>query len=512
MTRKLIAALGLVLSGPAWALQACAQATLASHLDSGRWLRVLATNDFHGALEPRRDGRGTLRGGASTLAAEIALARAECRPPACRSILLDGGDQFQGSPASNLSHGRPVVEVFNRLDRAASALGNHELDWGQDTLRALMREARWAILAANVVDLEGRDVDWIPNDTIVALDGVRVGIVGIASPGTARMSKPEHVVGLRFVNPAQVVDAHARSLRARGADVVLVVAHVGATCGGQPPACDGEIIDFATSVRERIDGIVSGHTHSPVATVIRGVPIVQARVNGTALGVMDIPLEGGEPVIALRDVLPERTAPDPGVDSLVRDRVAPILPLVQRPIAEIAERMTRDEVGDLIADAQRAAGGGDVAVMNRGGVRAAIDSGTATYGSLFEVAPFANTLVRITLPGSALRRYLERIAGRGRQADHLSGVVVTVDLARRSGSRITSVRMSDGREFDPAASYRLVMSDFMASGGDGLQVSEGADRVEALGIVDLDALIAWLRAQPSPVRPPTDRRIVSRSP
>jgi 2',3'-cyclic-nucleotide 2'-phosphodiesterase (5'-nucleotidase family) len=72
--------------------------------------------------------------------------------------------------------------------------------------------------------------------------------------------------------------------------------------------------------------------------------------------------------------------------------------------------------------------------------------------------------------------------------------------------------MSDGREFDPAASYRLVMSDFMASGGDGLQVSEGADRVEALGIVDLDALIAWLRAQPSPVRPPTDRRIVSRSP
>src|SRR5262245_54273215 len=96
-------------------------------------LRIIATTDFHGALEPRTDETGRARGGAAALAAAIAKARAECRAPACESILLDGGDQFQGTPASNFAFGRPVSEIFNRLDLAAAALGNHEFDWSQDT-------------------------------------------------------------------------------------------------------------------------------------------------------------------------------------------------------------------------------------------------------------------------------------------------------------------------------------------------------------------------------------------
>src|SRR5262245_24478182 len=91
------------------------------HLNRGRWLRILAINDFHGALEPRRDGNGVLRGGAAALAGEIARARDECRAPACVSVLLDGGDEFQGTPASNLAFGRPVVDLYNRLGVAAAA-------------------------------------------------------------------------------------------------------------------------------------------------------------------------------------------------------------------------------------------------------------------------------------------------------------------------------------------------------------------------------------------------------
>ena len=82
----------------------------------------------------------------------ISKARSECDAPGCVAILLDGGDQFQGTPASNMGFGRPVVTVWNRLGRTASALGNHEFDWGQDTLRARMREARYPFLAANVTD------------------------------------------------------------------------------------------------------------------------------------------------------------------------------------------------------------------------------------------------------------------------------------------------------------------------------------------------------------------------
>jgi 5'-nucleotidase len=87
-------------------------------------------------------------------------------------------------------------------------------------------------------------------------------------------------------------------------------------------------------------------------------------------------------------------------------------------------------------------------------------------------------------------------------------VVVTYDTTRAAGSRITSAILSDGQPLDDQRTYRLIMSDFLAGGGDGLQVSEGAQQVEPLGIVDLDALIAWLRAQPAPVRGPRDPRLV----
>src|SRR5688572_27739818 len=266
------------------------------HLASGRWVRILATNDFHGAFEPRRDSRGVLRGGAAYLAAEIARARSECRAPQCTAVLLDGGDQFQGSPASNMGYGRPVVTLFNRLGRAAAALGNHEFDWGQDTLRARMREAAYPILGANVTDASGKDIAWIPDDTVVSVGGLRVGIVGIATVVTPTTTRPSNVSDLRFVDPIPVVNRSARAMRARGAQFVVVVAHSGAFCATEPaPSCNGEIIDLARGV-SGVDAIVSGHTHSPVSTVVNGVPIVQARSHGSAVGVMDVSLSGAAPV------------------------------------------------------------------------------------------------------------------------------------------------------------------------------------------------------------------------
>ncbi len=483
------------------------------HLRTGRWLRIIATNDFHGALEPRRDGNGNERGGAAALAAEIERARAECVAPACVSLLLDGGDEFQGTPASNLAFGRPVVALFNRLGYVASALGNHEFDWGQDTLRARMRDAHYAILAANVTYADGRDVPWIRNDTIVQVGDRRVGILGLATVATPSTTRTANVDDLRFLPPAPVVDAEARALRERGADLVVVVDHAGAFCNRDPhPACNGEVIDMARGVTARVDAVVSGHTHSPIATVIRGVPVVQAWSSGSALGLIDLPLDpGGTPVVALRDVRPDAIAPDTAVARLVSDAEAGIRDRVQRPVARIATRMGKDidgPLGNLIADAQRAAAGGDVAVMNAGGVRAALDSGTATWGDLYEVQPFGNLLVRLTVTGSDLRGYLERLVARRERNAFISGVTITYDTARASGSRIVSATMSDGAPLDDARRYRLVLSDFLATGGDGLGLSGRALTEDNLGIVDLDALVSWLESRPSPVRAPAGPRFM----
>jgi 2',3'-cyclic-nucleotide 2'-phosphodiesterase (5'-nucleotidase family) len=482
------------------------------HLASGRWVRILATNDFHGAFEPRRDSRGVLRGGAAYLAAEIARARSECRAPQCTALLLDGGDQFQGSPASNMGYGRPVVTLFNRLGRTASALGNHEFDWGQDTLRARMREARYPVLAANVTDASGADVPWIPNDTIITSGGVRIGIIGLATVSTPTSTKPSNVADLRFTNPIPVVDRHAKALRARGAQLVIVVAHAGGFCASTPtPTCDGEIIELAQGVTERVDAIVSGHTHSPLSTVVNRIPVVQARSHGSALGILDVSLSGADPVIALRDVLPERTTPDRGIDSLVRAVTAPLQAIVNRPIATLAEPMSGLVLGNFMADAYRAAGEGDVSVMNRGGVRGVLDSGTVTYGELFEIAPFANMLVRLTITGAGLRAWIEKALGQRDLLARFSGIVVTYDTTKAIGSRIISVTTLNGQPLVDTQVYRFVYSDFLNANGDGLQANVGVQRVEELGIVDIDALTDYVRKN-SPVRAPRDERAIIRRP
>ena len=414
-------------------------------------IRIIATNDFHGALEARPDGNFGMRGGAAQVAAMIRRAESECRG-SCASIWLDAGDEFQGTPASNLAFGRPVTDLFNALGLTASAIGNHDFDWGVDTLRARIRQARYAMLAANIRYADGREVAWIRADTIVVRGGVRVGIIGIASTLTPGTTKASNVEGLRFDDPVATVNAHAKSLRARGADLVIVVDHDGGFCN-RDTGCRGEIFDLAQRLTEPVDAIVSGHTHSLVNTAVKGIPIVQALSSGRAIGVIDLPVAGGFSERAheeVRIVNTDSIAPDPEVDALLRGATQRVAPLVARPIATLAADMPRrgDQyaLGNLIADAQRAAAGADVAVMNNGGIRADLRAGPVAYGALFEVQPFANMLVRVTVRGADLRAYLESFVARGAPRVHVSGVTARYDLARPPGARIVS---ADGRRRAP---------------------------------------------------------------
>jgi 2',3'-cyclic-nucleotide 2'-phosphodiesterase (5'-nucleotidase family) len=476
-------------------------------------LRVIGTNDFHGALEPRIDSRGARRGGAAYLAATIRRAESECRRPQCELLLVDGGDEFQGTLASNLAFGRPVTRIFNELGYAASALGNHEFDWGQDTLRARMRDAHYAFLGANVRYADGRDVPWIRDDTLIVRGPLRIGVIGLASVLTASTTIARNVAGLRFLQPGPIIDSLARRLRARGADYVIVLDHDGAFCDkGGATACAGEIIGIAQSIREPIDAIISGHTHSIINATAAGIPVVQAYSSGTGIDVLDFGPDGVTHEV--RDVLSDSIAPDPAVARLVNEAMTRVAAIVTQPIVTVAQTLRRADtgpqqypLGNLIADAMRAAGQGDVAVMNNGGIRTDLRAGTATYGSLFELEPFGNTLYRITLTGAALRAYLERLVARNEPRYHVSGVRLTYDPSAAPGDRLRDVTLANGRPIDPAGHYRIVLNNFMAEGGEGLGLSAGAIRSEHLSTIDLDALVAYLRKLPQPVRAPTEARI-----
>jgi 2',3'-cyclic-nucleotide 2'-phosphodiesterase (5'-nucleotidase family) len=488
-----------------------------------RRLRILATNDIHGALEPRPDAQGVMRGGIGPLAVAITRARAECAAD-CVSILLDGGDEFQGTPASNLAYGRPIVEAFRTLDLSASALGNHEFDWSVDTLRARIRQAPYAILGANVRYKDGRSVPWLRTDTIVVRGGLHIGVIGLATVETPTTTRAVNVQTLRFDALAPVADARARALRQRGADAIIIVAHSGAFCDARPGAvlpdtaapngCHGEIVDLARALTEKVDAIVSGHTHSAVNTVVNGVPIVQARSSGRALGVIDLALGDAAmpPRIEVRDVLADSSAhPPAAVDTIIRRALAAVAPLVGRRIAEIAEDMPRESdeqyaLGNLLADAQRWAGKGDVAIMNNGGIRADLRRGTATYGSLFEIQPFGNTLYKMTVRGRDLRAYVEKLVGTARPRMHVSGLTVSFDPRRTLGSRILDAKLADGRPIVDDQLYTIVLNDFLATGGDGVDLGARAASVTPLNIVDLDAFIGYLGTMSGPVRAPTEVR------
>ena len=475
-----------------------------------RSLRVVAVNDFHGALRKRPDGTSGNRGGAAEMAAMIIRARDECRP-ICTSVLLHGGDLFQGTPASNFSFGLPVARIFNALGFAAGALGNHEFDWGQDTLRARMADMRGPFLGANVTYADGRDVPWIPDDTLLTVGGLRIGVVGIADPATPRTTMPKHVADLRFQPTAPVVRERARALRARGAEKVILVAHLGGFCDrDDPDDCNGEIFDLARALgSDVLDAIVSGHTHSPVGTVVNGIPVVQARSSGRAVGVIDIPLTGTSAPRRpeVRSVTSDSITPDPAIAAIVAEVWAGVADRVNAFVVDATERLPRSgdqyALGNLIADAQRAAGRGDVGVMNNGGIRTEMRAGIVRWGDLHEIQPFENRLMVVRVRGDALRRYLEELVRGSGLRHHVSGVTIDYDPAAPAGSRLRRVIMADGRALADRREYRVVMTNFLAAGGDGAALSQDAI-IEELDLIDLDVLVAYLRALPGGRLEPTD--------
>ena len=470
-------------------------------------LRLISTNDFHGALEPRPDGTQGNRGGAAQVAHAIRSAQHECGE-SCATLLLDGGDMFQGTAASNLAYGRPVVRFFNAMDFAAGTLGNHEFDWGQDTLRARLKELHHAVLGANVTYADGRPVPWIRADTIVVRGGVKIGIIGVASPLTPNTTMASNVADLRFASPAPVVNAHVRSLRARGATVVVVLAHDGGFCNGRGAAqtCSGEVMLLAQGITEKVDAIISGHTHSVLNMEVNGIPVVQARSGGRAIGVVDLTLDATGVAVGkgrgrVLNIDSDTIPADPQIAALVRDATAGVAARVNQSIGQLGAPMFRrgDEyaLGHLIADAQRAAGKADFAVMNNGGVRSDLQAGTLTYGALFEVAPFGNVLYRVTARGDALRPYFEKFYdGQRAPRVHVSGITLTWDNTKPAGQRLVGAQLANGTPLDDTREYRLVLSDFMLTGGDGLGLGTAARVVEPLNVQDLDALVAWVRQMP----------------
>jgi len=472
-------------------------------------LRVLSINDLHGALEPRTwpwsGGRNV--GGAAALKPWLDSLAKDC---GCTSIRLDGGDEMQGTPISNFVYGRPVIAAMNRLGIDAAAIGNHEFDWGVDTLRARMAEARYRFLAANITDTTGTArPDWALPWTVIQRGGLKIAVIGLALEDTPTETRADNVRGLAFGAGAAAVRRTLPEAR-KGADFVIVLAHEGAFCDS---TCHGDIVDVARGLDSgSVDLIVSAHTHSLVNTVVHGIPIVQARSSGAGIAVVDFVRQGTTRQVRARIETPftDQVQPDTAIEHLVARAEARVDTITSRPIANFKFDLKRDgdeyPLGRLLADGFREMGRGDFAIINNGSIRTDLAAGTATYGTLFQLQPFQNRLLRLHLAGATVKDVLEHVVREGRPSSHVAGLEFWYDPSKPAGQRVTKVQLWNGKKLDPRATYTLVVTDFLAGGGSGFAMLKDLPSEDA-GLVDLDALIRYLQALPQPVVAPASERI-----
>ena len=494
----------------------------------GQALTILHTADVHSRLLPV-DRAGQLcadpetsqdcLGGMARVAA--VAAHAKRHKPWGTVLLLDAGDQFQGSLFFSLYKGLAAREAMNAAGYDAMTLGNHEFDLGTGVLGTFLGGANFPVLACNVdaasdPGLAGQIVPHV----ILDMGGTPVGVIGALTPETAWLSEGAATVGFEPV--AQAVKRSLAELEARGVQVIILLSHQGI----------GPDLDLARAL-DGIDVIVSGHSHvvtanndpdafGPCPMVVAtpsGAPCLVAASGewGTRMGELTVRFdEAGRPWIwgGRSLVLDQTVTPDPAVDALVRDLALGLEPFKAQVMARNASAVSCEgcrsrecPMGDLLAEALLHAGrpaGATVGLVNAGAIRAGLPQGDVTLGDLLTALPFGGDVVTTTVSGADLLAVLEHglsraggeTEGTGRFLQ-VAGVRLTWDPEQAPGQRLTKAEVTgqDGAwsPVDVSGSYVVATNAYMAKGGDDYKVlAAHADTRYHTGVTVAQALRRYL--------------------
>jgi 5'-nucleotidase len=513
-------------------------------------VQLLGINDFHGHLEPETAGRispsgdparAVPAGGAEYLARH--LRRLERRNR--NTLIVSAGDLVGASPLlSALFHDEPTIEAMNRIGLDLNAVGNHEFDDGAAELRRLQRGgchprdgcpashrfkgADFRFLAANVVRERTRRPFFRPY-AVRRMGGVKVGFIGLTLRETVDTVTAEAVAGLRFLDEAATINRHARRLQRRhGVKAIVVLLHEGgAQAAGSPvDGCRGiagPVVDVVERTTRRVDLFLTGHTHAAYDCVIDGRRVTSAGSYGRAITRIDMRISR-----RTRDVV--RTRADnwivrhdvmkaPDITRLIERYGSLADPVRKRVIGRLERGLGRHATGNLIADAQRAAGAAAVALVHPGGVRTALGAGEVTVGRAFGVQPFGRRLVTMTLSGAQLLSVLEqqwcgqrrpevlRVSGLTYAYGAKAAAAATGRPCGSAPSPVGDVRIA-GAPVAPERFYRVAANAFLAGGGHRFTVlRSGTDRAE--GPLDTEALEAHLAPSlaGAPLPPPAAGRV-----
>ena len=466
---------------------------------------ILHSNDVHGAID---------------LYAAMAALKADYEAQGAEVILADAGDYSQGTVYVSVNKGADAVTMMNATGYDVVTLGNHEFDYGYAQLVENMKAAKFQVLCADVLGADGKTI--YDANTIIEKGGVKIGFFGLETPEAQTKANPKLIQGLKFLAGAdgkELYDcaaAQVADLKAKGADLVVCLAHLGVDESSEPYTS----YDLAKNV-QGIDFIIDGHSHTVMTAGPNGEAIQSTGTAFANIGVITIDnatkkIESNE----LKAIWhTEKNADGKSVtvvDYKTRDeKVAAAAKAIIDPIdkaygekfavSEVAlngakapngNRDSETNLGDLITDAMlwkvladaeiTVAKENVVAITNGGGIRASIGVGDVTKKDINTVLPFGNTLAVVYVKGSELLEALEASTyctpesiGGFPQVAGMQFTVATYETYDKNDESYpnstyygpktinrVSISSINGKDFDPEATYAVITNNFVAGGGD----------------------------------------------
>ena len=510
-------------------LSAAALSLTAGMASADYTLTILHTNDFHARFEPinKYDGpcgaedntAGECFGGTARLLTAIKAAKSRTN----NAILVDGGDQFQGTLFYSYYKGQMAAEMMNKLGYDGMTVGNHEFDDGPEVMASFMAAVNFPILMSNAdVSAEPLLANTLAKSTVIERGGEKIGLIGLTPEDTDELASPGD--NITFSDPVMAVQGEVEALTVLGVNKIIVLSH-------SSYAVDQKVAAGTTGV----DVIVGGHSNTllsntndraegPYPTMVGNTAIVQAYAYGKYLGELNVTFDDagiitqavGEPILIDASVAEEAQTV-----ARIAEMAAPLEAIRSKIIANTAEPIGGDRavcraqecsMGNLIADAMlaRVADQGiSVAIQNGGGIRASIDAGQVSMGDVLTVLPFQNTLSTFQVSGAVLVEALENGVsqveeGAGR-FPQVSGMSFAFDASAPVGSRVSDV-MIGGAAVDLDKVYGVVSNYYVRNGGDGYGMFKKATNPYDFG-PDLADVTAEFLAANVPYTPYTDGRI-----
>lgn len=443
-----------------------------------RRLVILYTSDEHGWIEPTEES-----GGAAGMAG---LWRDQGGyTPDGPYLILSGGDTWTGPAISTWFDGEPMVEVMNLMGYDAAAVGNHEFDFGLDTLRDRSAQAEFPFLTANLRDREtGAPAEVALPYVVQEVNGVRVGLIGLTTTSTPQTTRPEHVADFDFIDYEQALRQVAPQARADGAELLVVVGHI---CLREMRA----LVPAATELGVAVIG--GGHCHEQVSQVVKGVALIEGGEKLEGYVRVDIEFDvDTDSVVSVTTAyhLNRGGRPIPEITELVAQWREETDRELDHPIGYLEKPLSRtsDALFNLVTDAWLAAyPTADVALTNRGGFRQDLPAGEITLAAVVGVLPFDNYLIDVAVSGAGL---MENIRCCG---PVMAGMTAVGDYL-----------LADGSAIDPAVTYHVLVNDFMFGGGDGYTFGKLDPDAYNTAIDWRQPVIDWISALETTAEDPLD--------